>query len=277
MLGTHPRYRPPAHTGGVRASDYAYFDSRFVALAHRGGAGHPANRGRENTLHAFATAVSLGYRYLETDVHATADGVLVAFHDDVLDRLTDATGRIDRLPFREVASARISGHDPIPTVAALLESFPEARFNIDIKGPGAVGPLAKVLAEHGAEDRVCVGSFSIENIRTFRRLVGTKVPTATSRLGVTWHAYVPVARRMALTGGVALQIPLRAFADRVPVLTRGLVEAAHRAGRVVHVWTIDDRAEMERLIDLGVDGLVTDRIDVLKDVLQQRGLWEGTR
>lgn len=266
-----------AHTGGVRAADFPYFDSRFQALAHRGGAGYPANVGRENTLHAFGQAVSLGYRYLETDVHATADGVLVAFHDDDLDALTDASGSIAALPHQEVARARIGGTDPIPTLDELLETFPDARFNIDLKGAGAIRPLARTLAAHRAELRVCVGSFSIERIRAFRRLTGNRVATASSRLGAAWYAYAVGARRFAPSAGVALQIPLRAFNDRVPLLHRGLVEAAHRAGRAVHVWTIDDADQMDRLIDLGVDGLVSDRIDVLKDVLVSRGLWEGTR
>jgi len=261
----------------VRAADFPYFHSRFQALAHRGGADYPPNSGRENTVHAFGQAVSLGYRYLETDVHATNDGVLVAFHDDDLDHLTDATGTIAMLPHREVARARIRGIDPIPTLDELLETFPEARFNLDIKGAGAIRPLARLLAAHRAESRVCVGSFSIERIRTFRRITGNRVATASSRLGAAWYAYAAGVRRIAPSAGVALQLPMRAFNDRLPLVHRGLVEAAHRAGRVVHVWTIDDPELMHRLIDLGVDGLVSDRIDVLKDVLVSRGLWEAIR
>ena len=259
----------------MRAQDYAYFESRFVALAHRGGAGYGPNVGRENTVHAFAQAIALGYRYLETDVHATADGVLAAFHDEILERVTDAAGRVAALPWSEVSQARVAGTDPIPTLDELLETFPEARFNIDIKSDGAVKPLVRALRRHGAETRVCVGSFGIHRIRAFRRMAGPEVATAASRLGVAWYAFAPVARRLADPVGVALQIPPRTFADRLPLLTRSLVEIAHRSGRVVHVWTINDRAEMERLIDLGVDGLVTDRIDILKDVLERRGLWEG--
>lgn len=259
----------------MRAADYAYFDTRFAALAHRGGSGFTPNLGRENSVHAFSQAVGLGYRYLETDVHATADGVLVAFHDEALDRVTDARGRIADLPYSEVAAARIAGLDPIPTLDELLERFPQARLNIDIKADGAVEPLARALRRHAAGDRVCVGSFAIDRIRAFRRLTGPRVATAASRLGVAWYAYAPGVRRLADSAGVALQVPLRAGGGRLPLLTPDLVRAVHRAGRVLHVWTVNERPEMERLIDLGVDGLVTDRIDVLKDVLQRRGLWEA--
>ena len=126
----------------MRAERYAYFDEPFAAYAHRGGALYPPNRHRENTLHAFSQAVELGYRYLETDVHATADGVLVAFHDSVLDRVTDRTGAVARLPYAEVARARIAGQDPIPRLSELLTAFPDARFNIDAKSAGAVDLLA---------------------------------------------------------------------------------------------------------------------------------------
>ena len=116
------------------ARDYAYFDHPTpLALAHRGGSTYEPNLGRENTVHAFREAVGLGYRYLETDVHATADGRLVAFHDELLDRVTDARGAIAGLPWAQVSQARIHGIDAVPLMDELFETFPEARFNIDVK------------------------------------------------------------------------------------------------------------------------------------------------
>jgi glycerophosphoryl diester phosphodiesterase len=126
---------------------YLYLDAvldqpgSVLAFAHRGGAYHPDVDGLENTLQAFAHAVGLGYGYLETDVHVTSDGVLLAFHDTVLDRVTDATGRIATSTYAEVQRARINGSDPVPTLAELFDEFPEARFNIDLKAPGAVRHL----------------------------------------------------------------------------------------------------------------------------------------
>ena len=261
--------------GRVRAGDYRYFDTRFAALAHRGGYLSLADQARENTLYAFSRAVEFGYRYLETDVHLSSDGVLFSFHDDTLDRVTDGSGVPEQLPWTELSRVLVGGQDPIPTMDELFESLPQARFNIDLKVPQAIEPLARTIDAHRAHDRVCVGSFAQSSIQAFRRLVGTRVATSVGSLGIAGYAFAPGLRRIVRSPGVALQLPVRTWHDRVPVLRAGLLAAAHRAGRVVHVWTVNEPAEMERLIDLGVDGLVSDRIDVLAEVLAERGLWEG--
>ena len=266
---------PVAHTEPVQAGDYRYFDTRFAAMAHRGGYLTEADRPRENTMFAFHRAVERGYRYLETDAHASADGVLFSFHDQTLDRVTDATGVPERLPWDALREVRVAGLDPIPSFDELFETLPESRFNIDLKVPQAITPLVRAIDAHNAHDRVCVGSFSSARIRAFRRLTQGRVATAVGPLGVAWQAYAPLGRRIARSPGVVLQIPARAWRDRVPVLTPGLIRTAHAAGRAVQVWTVNDRAEMERLIDIGVDGLVSDRIDLLAEVLAERGLWEG--
>jgi len=259
----------------MRAADYAYFDAPFLALAHRGGATYPPNRHRENTVHAFRQAVELGYRYLETDVHATRDGVVLAFHDDRLDRVTDARGRVRDLPYAVVRQARIHGTEPIPTLAELLQVFPHTRFNVDAKSPEVIDPLARVIAEHEAYDRICVGSFGVGRLHRLRRLLGRRVASSASPVGVAWNRFAPWFTRVLNTPAAALQIPIsyRLAGRRVHVLTPPLIRAAHRAGKQVHVWTIDDPARMESLIDAGVDGLVTDRPDRLRTVLSRRGLW----
>jgi glycerophosphoryl diester phosphodiesterase len=264
------------------ASDYGFFDARFLAFAHRGGATYPPNVGRENTLEAFGRAVELGYRYLETDVHATRDGELVAFHDPRLDRVTDGSGEIAAMTFEQVRTARVDGELTIPTLAELLEAFPEARFNIDCKADEAVELLARELLRNNATTRVCVSSFSVRRLRRLRRLL-PQVPTAVSSRAIAQLRFapamsaVPVIKRLIDSPGVALQLPTRTMIGRRPVtvITPELVGAAHQSGRQVHAWTIDDRAEIERLLDLGVDGIFTDRIDVCKDVLVERGLWES--
>ncbi|OYO22668.1 glycerophosphodiester phosphodiesterase [Enemella dayhoffiae] len=257
-----------------RAADYPYFDAPFIPLAHRGGTLLEANLGRENTAYAFEQAVRLGYRWLETDVHVTADGILIAFHDEQLDRVSDATGLIAELPWTELEQVRIGG-EPIPTLDELFERFPEVRFNIDLKAPGAVLPLARTIAAHRAHDRVCVGSFSTERLARFRRQVGRSVATSVNPAGVAWSAFAPLLPRWTHDPGVAFQVPTTwPIAGReVTIVTPGLIARAHAAGQQVHVWTIDDPAEMHRLIDLGVDGLVTDRPDLLKRVCLERGLW----
>lgn len=259
----------------MRARDLPYFAQPFTALAHRGGSLHPDNLGRENTLHAFATAVRLGYTHLETDVHSTRDGHLVAFHDDVLDRVTDRTGRIAELSLAEVRRARIGGIDQVPTLDEVLDAFGDTFVNIDIKAPGAVSPLVGVLRRHDATRRVCVGSFSPRRLARFRLLSGRRVATSVGPIGVGWTSQVPLLPRLLASPGLAFQMPVEHAVGGhvVRTLTPSLLRNAHARGKVVHVWTVNDAGQMNELIDLGVDGIVTDAIDVLRDVLVERGLW----
>jgi glycerophosphoryl diester phosphodiesterase len=245
-----------------------------LAFAHRGGAYHPEIEGLENTLAAFKHAVALGYDYLETDVHVTRDGYLLAFHDTVLDRVTDRKGEIAGTTYAEVREAIIGGREEVPTLGRLFEEFPDARFNIDIKSEGAVAVLASFIAARDAWDRVLVGSFSPRRIRMFRRLTGGRVPTSASPLEVACFLAIPSGRIAdRLTGGrvAAFQVPHRRGA--LLVAGRALVRRAHAAGKHVHVWTVDDPEEMKALLDRGVDGLFTDRTDLLKEVLVERGQW----
>ncbi len=260
----------------MRADAYPYFDVPFAALAHRGGYSPGAPPEVENSLRAFTAAVELGFDYLETDVHATADGELIAFHDDRLDRVTDAGGLIAQLPYSEVARARIGGSEPVPRLADLLDALPSSRFNIDIKHPSAIRPLVATLREHRAEERVCVSSFEGSSVRAFRRATGGAVATGASPREVAGFAVPGLRRRWPLTAQ-AFQMPVREPRTGMRLLTPGFIAAAHARGARVHVWTINDRAEMERLLDLGVDGIVSDDLLTLKDVAVERGLWEGTR
>jgi glycerophosphoryl diester phosphodiesterase len=257
---------------------YAYLDHPGpIPFAHRGG----SPDGRENSMAAFERAVGLGYRYLETDVRATADGVLVAFHDATLDRVTDRTGPIAHLPFTEVAKARIAGRESIPRLEEILTAWPQARLNIDVKAEDAIGPLTEVLHRARAWDRVCVTSFSARRLRharaRMRLLAGRDVCTALSPLGVaTLRARSTAGRlaplvRLAELGVPCAQVPPRV--GRTPLVTEAFLATAHAVGLQVHVWTVNDRAEMERLLDLGVDGIITDDIEALRDVMTARALW----
>ncbi len=260
----------------ARVSPRLYLDHTGVlAFAHRGGAFHPEVEGLENTMAAFRHAVELGYLYLETDVHVTADGVLLAFHDDVLDRVTDRTGRICETSYADVQAALIGGLERVPTLSQLFEAFPTTRFNIDVKSAGAVPALVDFISAHEAWDRVLVGSFSRERLTEFRRLTGRRVATSAHPLEVAAYVLSPnaaLARWLTPGRPDALQIPHRR--GRITVATRGLIRRAHANGLQVHVWTIDDPAEMSELLDRGVDGLISDRTDILSDVLRSRGQWE---
>lgn len=255
-----------------------YLDSVLpIAMAHRGGAFHPEIEGLENTVAAFRHAVALGYSYLETDVHVTRDGVLLAFHDDVLDRVTDRVGSIAGSTAAEVQRALVGGSERVPTLAELFDALPGTRFNIDLKSGGAVAALAAFIEERQAWDRVLVGSFSARRLRAFRRATRGRVATSAHPAEVAAYRLCPsAALARLLTPGrpAALQVPHRRGPLRV--VTRGLVRRAHRAGLQVHVWTIDDPAEMSELLDRGVDGIITDRTDILRDVLRARGQWHGS-
>ncbi|MBK6502883.1 MULTISPECIES: glycerophosphodiester phosphodiesterase family protein [Candidatus Neomicrothrix] len=234
------------------------------AIAHRGG----ASEAPENTMAAFRHAVRARYPYLETDTHATADGVLVAFHDDHLDRVTDREGPIAELPYSEVAKARVNGQS-IPLLEELLEEFPEQRFNIDAKSDAAGAHLPALLRRTNALARVCLASFSTERLVRLRRELGDKACTAASPREIgQWRA-----GRVG-TGFNVLQVPTTH--KSIELVTRRTVARAHRAGVPVHVWTIDDPQEIERLLDLGVDGIITDSLENLTTALDRRGQWHPT-
>jgi glycerophosphoryl diester phosphodiesterase len=237
-----------------------------LAFAHRGG----ASEAPENTLPAFQYAVDLGFRYLETDVHVTADGVLVAFHDHALDRVTDAVGEVSALPWRVVREAKVDGREPIPLLEDLLGAFPEVRVNIDPKHDAAVDPLAEVLRRTGAAHRVCVGAFSDRRLARIRALV----PGVCTSLGPKGVARLRAAAAGLPAGGrlpaPCAQVPVRA--GRVTIVDDRFLDVAAKRSIDVHVWTIDDAQEMHRLLDLGVQGIMTDRPLVLREVFAERGL-----
>lgn len=243
-----------------------------VALAHRGG----AREAPENSLRAFRRAVSLGLQYLETDVRATADAVPVVFHDESLARVTDRVGRIRDLPWREVRKARIGNAERIHSLEEMLDLFPDIRFNIDIKEDNAVQPVMDVLRRKDHLDRVCVASFSWNRLREVRAAFGTAVCTSLAPQEVAALAgrakLRPVSalgRLLFPRGPVCVQVPRRAGA--LAVVTPGFVRQAHDRDWPVFVWTVDDPAEMHDLLDMGVDGLITDRPTVLQRVVQERG------
>jgi glycerophosphoryl diester phosphodiesterase len=253
-----------------------------LAIAHRGGAGEAP----ENTLPAFAAAIALGYRYLETDVHLTRDGVLVAFHDAHLDRVTDRGGAIAELGISDVEAAD-AGHAftpdggksfpfrgtgiRVPRLEELLVRWPDARINIDPKNDACVDPLVALVERMAVWDRVCIGSFSDRRIARVRRLSGGRACTSMGPRAVAVAvAAVAGGGRMPRQGADCLQVPVRI--GPVAIVTARFIQAAHRARLPVHVWTINDQATMHHVLELGVDGVMTDQLALLRDVMTTRGL-----
>jgi glycerophosphoryl diester phosphodiesterase len=230
--------------------------------------------GMENSLAAFKRAIAEGYRYLETDVHATSDGVVVVHHDEVLERTTDANGRVARLPWRTVRAAKIGGREPISRIEEVLEELPDALINIDLKSDAAIEPMLAVLRHMNAFDRVCLASFSEARMARVRRLAGTNVLTSmgmAAMAGFWASSKLPQMLTRPSTRPLICQVPIRY--GPLTVVDKRLITVARHRGAEVHVWTIDDAPQMRELLDLGVDGLMTDRPQLLKSVLIERNLW----
>ncbi len=251
-----------------------------VPIAHRGSRW----LWPENTLPAFAGAVEMGYRHLETDLHITADGVLVCIHDDTVDRTTDGSGEVETYSLTELKALdagyrhAVNGGFPfrgrgiqVPTFEEVLTAFPEAHFIVDLKVDGLAAPLAELIARLDVHDRILVGSFSDDRLEEFRRLTGGRVATSTGP--VLSRLWVIASRLGRSAGGDAQALQLPTHLRGVRVVDEKLVKAVHAAGLQIHVWTVNREEEMARLLDLGVDGLVTDRPDLLKKLLLEREQW----
>lgn len=254
--------------------DHAFLAGPYPrAFVHRGWH-YDDLAGMENSLSAFRRAVSEGYRYLETDVHATSDGVVVVHHDAVLDRTTDSSGVVARLPWQVVRTAKIGGREPVSRLEDVLEELPDALLNIDVKASGAIQPLIDTLRRTNAFGRVCVASFSEARLQRVRRSAGDGLLTSmgTKAIARLWAAgRLPAFVRGRKGHQRIAQVPVRQ--GRLTVVDKRLIAAARRRGIEVHVWTIDEPDQMNELIDLGVDGIMTDKPGVLREVLQARGLW----
>ena len=251
----------------------------FRPYAHRGG----SRESPENSLAAFRHATALGFRYLETDIRPTRDGVAVVHHDARLERTTDGRGLVRDRTWQEMRSVRLNDGTTPLRLEELLEEFPDAHVTVDAKEAGSVVALADAVRRSTASDRVCVSSFSAQRLIRARRLrpPGTEssahpwevLALRASPSGAAWPTRRATSSRLPRAHRV--QVPLRAFG--LALVEPGLLARAHRAGLAVDVWTVDDAAEMHRLLDLGVDGIMTDAPSVLRAVLESRAQWHPVR
>jgi glycerophosphoryl diester phosphodiesterase len=237
-------------------------------LAHRG----LAVEAPENTLLAFLKALATGVEYLETDVHASADGVAIISHDPDLGRVAGRDVRIGQLTAAELGRIDLGAGQGFPTLGAVLDAFPDARFNIDIKDGAAIEPASRAITEARAQDRVLIGSFSgrrrrgalhrVEGAATSASSLAVLAAVVGAKLGIR-----PLVHR-ALRDVQAVQVPLRVL--RLGATTPRVIRAVHAQGVEVHVWTINDPSIMRALLDRGVDGIITDRCDLAMDVVGRR-------
>ena len=257
----------------MTSSPDPYLLSPFTPMAHRGGSKWTPNIGKENTLRAFQAVVELGYLHIETDVQATSDGRLVCFHDETLVRMTGIPKQVSEFSAAELRNCSTLSGEPIPFFDEVVEALPVTRFNVDLKTEDAVEPLVDLIRAQGLAGRILVDSFSGARLNRFRALM-PGIPTAAGPLEVARIRFLPRLGTSSIPA-LALQVPLthRFGPVEVRIVTAATIASVHTMGKVIHVWTIDDAHEMEGLIDSGVDGIVTDRPDLLKEVLIRRGLW----
>lgn len=240
-----------------------------TAVAHRGG----SLEAEENTMEAFAHAVGLGYSHVETDVHATRDGVAVIHHDATLARMTGEAARIADLDWADLARIRTRGGAAIPRADEVLGAFPRLNITFELKCDRVAAPLAEAIGRADALSRVSVGSFVARRTAEARRRLGPGLCWSPAQGGVMalWLAARGLPIRQP--GFPVVQVPP---AHRgIPVVTPRLIRAAARLGIDVQVWTVDAADEMERLLDMGVGAIMTDRPTLLRQVLERRGQWHG--
>jgi glycerophosphoryl diester phosphodiesterase len=245
-----------------------------IPFAHRGG----ALEAPENTWRSFSHARDLGYTYMETDVHATSDGIVVAIHDPDMERVGGGDGLVRQMEWSDLSKVKLQDDEGVPRLDELLASWPEIRWNIDAKHDSAVGPLLETIYRADAAERVCITSFSDRRLARLRRAMGPNACTTLGPvhvLGLRLASLMPDPLlpliRQRLSGFGAVQVPMRQ--GRIPIIDERFVAAAHKVDLPVHVWTIDDEATMNHLLDLGVDGIMTDRPTLLKEVLIGRAAW----
>ena len=240
----------------------------MLAFAHRGA----TDKAPENTMAGFQDAVDLGYRFLETDIQASRDGTAFVFHDDDLERLTGQSGKIADLGDLEIGRLRINGHHQIPKLSELFETFPDSMFNLDIKSWPAVEPMAKVISHSNMQRQVCIGAFSDARISAALRHLG---PDTCHSIGISNSIRFYVAAQLGIKlrfTADCIQLPMRSYG--VDLITQKTIDYAHKFGLKVHVWTINDALTIDRLIGMGVDGIMTDECDLLKSRLKAHDLWK---
>ena len=238
----------------------------LLAFAHRG----DQDAGPENTMLAFEGAVRLGFDYIETDVQATSDGILVTFHDAILDRLTDHSGPIGQFTWSKLQKVKVGGLGSIPTLEDVLGHFPDLRFNIAPKSNTSVDLLTRVIRRTAAEHRVCVGSFSDRRLDRIRAML-PNVCTSMGRLETAKTRLYSFGFPVSSIVANCVQVPVKWRGIRI--VDRRFIESLKKLGLQIHVWTINEPSEMRRLIKMGVDGLMTDHPSKLKAVLLAHGLW----
>ena len=244
---------------------FNYLNSNFSAFAHRGG----ANDFVENTLEAFQQSINLGFKYIETDVQATKDNKLVIFHDDDLKRMMNVNVDISSINYNELKKYKINDVYEVPTFLETVSSWPNIRFNIDPKSDKSAELLINELKLLDNVDRFCIGSFNSERLDKIRKAFDFKICTSMG-LNEVVNFYLLRFFGISKVSTPCLQLPY--YRKGFKVITPNLIRDAHRFNKKVHAWTIDDPVQMNELLDMGIDGIMTDSPKLLKSEIAKRGI-----
>ena len=239
---------------------HSFLKSKFQGFVHRG----DASTYIENTLEAFKSADSLGYKYIETDLRETIDGKIITFHDANIKRITGSNVTINRSSLADIRMRRLPKNESIPTIDEILEELPNSYFNMDLKVPNMEEKVLKKIKSHNALDRICLGSFNSKTIKKIN-VLEPKIITSMGLAQVVKYKFFNIKSNSKL-----IQIPVSW--NGIKVITKGFIEKLHNDNLKVHVWTINKENEMQRLIDMGVDGIMTDNAIGLMNVMKKNNL-----
>lgn len=266
--------------GAKPADEYPFFEhDRVMVIAHQGG----EKLRPSNTMPAFDHAVGLGVDVLEMDVHATQDGVLVLMHDDTVDRTTDGNGAIQEMSLAEI-KALDAGYYwtddegqtypyrgqgiTVPTLEEVFQAYPDMPMNIEIKqsSPSIVEPFCELIRQYGMAKKVLIPTFHPETMNEFReKCPGVATSMTEPEIRTFFGLNLAYLGHLFSPPGQAFQVP--EYSGDLHVVNGRFVQGAHDRNVAVHVWTVNDPEDMARLVDLGVDGIITDRPDLLLEVL----------
>ena len=241
-------------------------DYNFFGFVHRGG----TEKASENTLEAFQHSSDMGFTFMETDIQGTKDGEVVVFHDHDLNRMAGINKKIVDLTYKEIKEIELVSGGRIPSLNELLSSFPSLRFNIDFKTANTIVKGVEIIKEHNAIGRTCLASFSSSRLKKIRELAGPDCCSSMDQLEVVYQLLKSINFPSPKINGFCAQVPTSQWG--IPIVSKRFVDSAHKENKFVHVWTINTELEMEKLIELGIDGLMTDRPSVLFKVMKRNNL-----
>ena len=239
---------------------HSFLKSKFQGFVHRG----DTSSYIENTLEAFKSAETLGYKYIETDLRETKDGKIITFHDANIKRITGSNITINRSSLSDIRMRRLPKNETIPTIDEVLEELPDSYFNMDLKVSNMEEKVLKKIKSHNALDRICLGSFNSKTIKKIN-VLEPKIITSMGLAQVVKYKFFNIKSNSKL-----IQIPVSW--NGIKVITKGFIEKLHNDNLKVHVWTINKENEMQSLIDMGVDGIMTDNAIGLMNVMKKNNL-----